>query len=152
MPNTPALVGKGMAGISAGRGVTRSDLRFARRIFEAVGEVVEIPEAWMDAVTALSGSGPAYFFFLMEAMTEAGVRLGLSRPAAQRLVKATAAGAAALALASPEPPGELRRQVTSKGGTTEAALRVFKKRGLAAVLRAGIFAACRRSRQLSRER
>ncbi|MBI1952609.1 MAG: pyrroline-5-carboxylate reductase [Candidatus Omnitrophica bacterium] len=152
MPNTPALVGQGMAGISAGRGVTRADLRFARRIFEAAGQAIEIPEAWMDAVTALSGSGPAYFFFLMEAMIEAGVKLGLSRQAAQRLVKATAAGAAALALAGPQPPRKLRRQVTSKGGTTEAAFRVFKKRGLAAILRAGIFAACRRARQLSRGR
>ncbi len=149
MPNTPALVGAGISAIAPGRRATAAHLKRAERILGAVGEVVRVPERWMDAVTAVSGSGPAYFFHLMEQMTAAGVELGLKPETARRLVLATAAGAAKLA-AGGEDPGALRARVTSKGGTTEAAFRVFRRGRLAQTLRAGIRAAARRSKELSR--
>ncbi len=149
MPNTPALVGAGMAALARGRSAGRQDLRTAEKLFRCVGETVLIPEQWLDAVTAVSGSGPAYFFFLMEQMITAGTRLGLSRQTARRLVLQTARGAAALAMASKEAPKVLRARVTSKGGTTEAAFRVFEEAGLGRILRAGIRAAAQRARRLS---
>ena len=103
----------------------------------------------MDAVTAVSGSGPAYFFYLMEQMVQAGVELGLSRPVARRLAVATSTGEAALA-ARGEEPAALRAKVTSKGGTTEAAFRAFEKARMGKTLRAGIHAAAKRSKELSR--
>ncbi|MBI3333801.1 MAG: pyrroline-5-carboxylate reductase [Candidatus Omnitrophica bacterium] len=150
MPNTAALVGKGIAALSPGRRATGSSLRVAGRIFRGVGEVVQVPERWMDAVTAVSGSGPAYFFFLMEQMITAGVRLGISRETARRLVLATAEGAAELARSSGEDPALLRGRVTSKGGTTEAAFKRFARAGLGPILQAGIRAAAERSKQLGR--
>lgn len=149
MPNTPALVGQGISAVAAGRKATPAHLKTAERLLGAVGEVVRVPERWMDAVTAVSGSGPAYLFYLMEQMIAAGVELGLSRPVARRLALATAAGAAALA-ARGEEPAALRAKVTSKGGATEAAFRVFEKARLGKTLRAGIHAAAKRSKELSR--
>ena len=150
MPNTPALVGAGISAVSAGRAAGRRHLDLAKRIFASVGEVVEAPEAWMNGVTAVSGSGPAYFFFLMEQMEKVGVELGLSPKVARRLALATAEGAARLAGVSGEDPGLLRRRVTSKGGTTEAALRVFKRGRLEQVLKRGIRAAAQRAKGLAR--
>lgn len=149
MPNTPALVGAGISALAPGRRASAGHVKTAERILGAVGEVVRVPERWMDAVTAVSGSGPAYFFHLMEQMIRAGAELGLTRPVARRLTLATAAGAAALA-AQGEDPANLRARVTSKGGTTEAAFRVFGRARLAQGLRAGIRAAAKRSKELSR--
>lgn len=148
MPNTPALVGAGIAAIAPGRCATGQSLKVAGRIFRGVGEVMCVPEGWMDAVTAVSGSGPAYFFFLMEQMIEAGVRLGLPKPAASRLVLATAAGAAELAKNTGGDPAVLRARVTSKGGTTEAAFKVFARDHLGKTIRAGIRAAAARAKKL----
>lgn len=150
MPNTPALVGSGVSAVAKGRFALARDLRLIKRIFSCVGEVVEVPERWMDAVTAVSGSGPAYFFYLMEELIQAGVGLGLPPKAAAALVLATAVGAAKLAVSSGESPALLRARVTSKGGTTEAAFRVFARGKLGKVLRAGVRAACARSRELGR--
>lgn len=149
MPNTPALVGAGISAVAPGRRASAAHLKRAERILKAVGEVVRVPERWMDAVTAVSGSGPAYFFHLMEQMIRAGREIGLSPAVARRLTLATAAGAAALA-ARGEDPAALRAKVTSKGGTTEAAFRVFERAGLARTLRAGVRAAAKRSKELSR--
>lgn len=149
MPNTPALVGKGISAIVPGRSARPAHGRAAGRILACVGQVVPLQERHMDAVTAVSGSGPAYFFFLMEQMVEAGVKLGLKRPVARRLTLATAAGAAELACCSREDPAALRARVTSKGGTTEAAFKVFQRRRLGGILQEGVRAAGRRSRALS---
>ena len=150
MPNTPALALAGISAVAKGRSATGRDLQTAVRIFGCVGEVVRVPEGWIDAVTAVSGSGPAYFFHLMEQMIEGGTRLGLSKEAARRLTLQTALGAAKLANESKEDPRLLRARVTSKGGTTEAAFRVFERAGLSRILRAGIRAAARRAKELSR--
>ena len=148
MPNTPALVRSGISAIAPGRAATAAMIRTAKGIFRGVGEVVEVQERLMDAVTAVSGSGPAYFFFLMEQMIEEGIHLGLSREAARRLVLATAEGAAKLAVSSGETPSLLRARVTSKGGTTEAAFKVFARAGLGRTIRAGIRAAAARAKKL----
>ncbi|MBI3615521.1 MAG: hypothetical protein HY211_03275 [Candidatus Omnitrophica bacterium] len=149
MPNTPALVGAGVTAIAPGRAAIPSMVKIVKRIFQGVGEVLEVPESWMNGVTAVSGSGPAYFFFLMEQMIEAGVHLGLSKQAARQLVLATAEGAAKLAK-SGEEPKLLRARVTSKGGTTEAAFKVYARAGLGKIIRAGIQAAAQRSKKLGR--
>ncbi len=150
MPNTPALVGAGISAVAGGRRANAGHLRLAERIFGCVGKVVRLPERLLDAVTAVSGSGPAYFFYLMERMIEAGVKLGLSKEVARALVLQTAIGAARLAMESKENPGRLRGRVTSKGGTTEHAFRVFRRSRLGETLRRGIEAAARRAKQLGR--
>lgn len=150
MPNTPALVGAGVSALAKGRFARSADMLLTRRVFSCVGEVVEVPERWMDAVTAVSGSGPAYFFYLMEELIRAAVGLGLPPKAAAALVLETAVGTAKLAVSSGESPALLRARVTSKGGTTEAAFRVFAQGKLGKVLRAGVRAACARSRELGR--
>jgi pyrroline-5-carboxylate reductase len=152
MPNTPALVGEGMSAIAGGRYANASHIKVAQRIFACVGEVVRVPEKWMNAVTAVSGSGPAYFFYLMEEMIRAGVELGLPRQVARQLVVETAAGAASMAASSKEEPKGLRAKVTSKGGTTEAAFKVFAKRRLEEIDRARVKAAAKREREISKER
>ena len=149
MPNTPALVKKGISAIARGKSAGPRDLALAGRMFRSVGETVQVQERWMDAVTAVSGSGPAYFFYLMEQMVAAGTGLGLSPSVARRLALATARGAAELAVSGGEAPSILRAKVTSKGGTTEAALKVFKRRGLDGIFREGIRAAARRAKELS---
>ena len=151
MPNTPALIGAGVSAVAPGRRAGAKHLKAVHRIFSSVGSVVQVPERWMDAVTALSGSGPAYFFFLMERMIETGVSLGLSRKVAAALVLQTASGAARLAAESGEDPAMLRARVTSKRGTTEAAFAAFAKFRLAEGLSEGIRAAARRSKELARE-
>lgn len=150
MPNTPALVGAGASGVAAGPNATPGDLQASLALFEAVGIAVEVEESQLDAVTALSGSGPAYVFRLMEAMEQAGVELGLALQVARKLTLQTFLGASRLAIESDEEPGELRRRVTSPGGTTAAALDVFEQQGLAEVLAAGMTRARDRSIELSR--
>ena len=151
MPNTPALVGAGITGAVANVHVTPPQRDLAQRVLAAVGEVVWFDdERHLDAVTALSGSGPAYFFLLLESMIEAGVALGLDADVAKRLAVATAAGAARMA-AGAEGPATLRAQVASPGGTTARALSILDAHGAPAAFRAAIFGASERSRELAAE-
>jgi pyrroline-5-carboxylate reductase len=130
MPNTPALIGQGIAGLFARKAVTDEDRADAVALLAPTGELIWVgEEGHLDAVTALSGSGPAYVFLLLEALLEAGRQMGLPTQAARRLAEQTVAGSAALAAASPDSPAELRRIVTSPGGTTEAAMAVLETRG-----------------------
>jgi len=152
MPNTPALLGAGAAGLYANKNVDAGQRATAQALMEAVGTALWIDdESLMDAVTALSGSGPAYFFLLMEAMEAAALELGLPPEAARRLTLQTAFGAARMALESGVAPAELRAQVTSPGGTTAAALQVFEDAKLRAIVARALTAARDRGRQLSQE-
>ncbi|MFZ0611340.1 MAG: pyrroline-5-carboxylate reductase [Desulfobacterales bacterium] len=151
MPNTPALVLSGVSGMSSNRCATAEDARAARTLLQAVGDVFEFEEEALDAVTALSGSGPAYFFYLVESMAAAGVQVGLEAGAASALAAATLRGAARLLEASAESPAELRRKVTSPGGTTAAAIAVFERLGFKPLVTAAITAAARRAKELSRQ-
>jgi pyrroline-5-carboxylate reductase len=150
MPNTPALVLSAVSGMSFNRFVTEEDARAARTLLQAVGDVIEFEEEALDAVTALSGSGPAYVYYLVESMTEAGIHMGLEPGAAALLAAATLRGSAKLLEASGEPPEELRRKVTSPGGTTAAAIDVFEKRDFKSIIVAAIASATRRAQELSR--
>lgn len=152
MPNTPALVGKGMTALYARPGAEAADRTWAEQVIATTGEWLWVgDEADLDAVTALSGSGPAYVFFFLEAMTEAGMQMGLPRDQAYRLSVGTFAGAAALARASEDPPELLRQRVTSKGGTTEAALRSMEGDRIQALFIKALLAACQRARELGDE-
>lgn len=148
MPNTPALVLAGAAGIALGPGCTDADAAAAQQIFDAVGVTEMVEEHELDAVTALSGSGPAYFFYLVESMVNAAVAEGLEPGAAMRLAAQTFHGASALLRESHESPATLRERVTSKGGTTEAALRHLREGGFESLVREAIRAAAERSREL----
>ena len=148
MPNTPALAGKGAAGMAAGPGSVLDDLATTRGFLEGSGVVVEVEEKQLHAITALSGSGPAYFFLMVEAMTEAGVAQGLSAPEAAKLAAATCAGAGALLEQTGLPAAQLRARVTSKGGTTAAAVASFEDQGLRDIVSRAMKAAADRSREL----
>lgn len=148
MPNTPALVSAGAAGIAPGPGCLKSDIELARRIFEAVGTAEMVEEKDIDAVTALSGSGPAYFFYMVECLIKAAVAEGLDKGAATRLAAQTFQGASKLLCSGTESAEVLRQRVTSKGGTTEAALRQFQEHGFEDIVRAAVRAAAARSREL----
>ncbi len=149
MPNTPALVRSGATALYAGAHVSAEQRRLAESILRAVGLTVWVAdEAQLDAVTALSGSGPAYFFLVMEAMEQAGVALGLSPENARLLTLQTAFGAAKIALESAESPAELRERVTSPKGTTERAIGVLRDAGLEALFGQALAAAAERSREL----
>ena len=150
MPNTPALVEAGMSVLSAGAHATDADLDEAEQLLSAVGQVRRVPESQQDAVTALSGSGPAYFFYLVEAMIDAGILLGLPRAVAADLIVQTAYGAAVMLRESGEHPVQLREAVTSPGGTTIAAVRELERHGVRAALIAAIEAAQQRSVELGR--
>lgn len=150
MPNTAMLVGKGMSGIAAGHHATPADLKTARTIFQAAGEVVEVTEDLLDAVTAVSGSGPAYFFFLVENMIRAGVEMGLSPEVAHKLAVQTAVGSAELLRTSDQPPAELRRRVTSPGGTTHAAISHMESAGVPQAIVDALKAAHKRGRELGK--
>jgi pyrroline-5-carboxylate reductase len=149
MPNTPALVGAGAAGVAKGMYATENDLVTGELILGAVGISVRVEEKFIDAVTALSGSGPAYVFYVTEAMTEAGVAAGLDEALAKKLAMQTVYGAAKLLVESGEEPETLRRKVTSPGGTTEAALKVMTERKLVEIFAEAMRAAEKRSRELS---
>lgn len=152
MPNTPALIRKGMTGLFAAPSVSEADRQLAQRIAQAVGQVQWVgQEALLDAVTAISGSGPAYVFYFLEAMQQAGESLGLTREQAYRLAVATFEGAAALAAASDEPPEVLRQRVTSKGGTTFAATSAMDACDLQAHFMAAIQASSARAAEMARE-
>jgi pyrroline-5-carboxylate reductase len=152
MPNTPALLGAGASALWAGPKVSAEQKQMAQSLMEAVGIALWIDdEPLMDAVTALSGSGPAYFFLLMECMEAAALELGLPAATARALTLQTALGAARMALESGEAPAELRRQVTSPKGTTAAALQVFEDGRYAALVQKALTAARDRGRELSQE-
>jgi len=149
MPNTPAFVGEGMSVMSAGSHASDHDLDRAETLLTGVGKVLRVPESKQDAVTAVSGSGPAYFFYLVEAMAEAGVQLGLTRDIARDLAVQTAVGAAAMMRETGEHPVVLRENVMSPGGTTAAAIRELEAHGVRGAVYAALDAARRRSAELS---
>jgi pyrroline-5-carboxylate reductase len=148
MPNTPALVGAGATAIAAGGHATDADLEAARRIFDSVGKTVVLEESQMDAVTGLSGSGPAYIFLIIEALSDAGVKVGLSRYNALALAAQTVLGSAQLLIETGEHPGRLKDMVTSPGGTAIAGLHTLEAGGLRTTLMNAVEAATNRSREL----
>jgi pyrroline-5-carboxylate reductase len=149
MPNTPALVDEGMSAVAGGTHAGEEHLARAEALFTPVGKVIRVAEDQLDAVTALSGGGPAYFFYLVDAMVEAGVLLGMSRAVAAELIIQTAVGSAVMLRDSGEHPVHLREAVTSPGGTTIAAIRTLDDNGVRAALIAAIEAAHDRSRELA---
>ncbi len=152
MPNTPALIGAGACGLFANAAVTQQQRKLAEEILGAVGDTVWVgDESQMDVVTAVSGSGPAYFFLLMEAMIDAGIAQGLDPDVARRLVLQTALGAARMAREGSDAPKLLRERVTSPNGTTQAAVETFERHGLRAIVAQAIARAGERGRELSAE-
>lgn len=152
MPNTPALVQTGAHGIYASEAVNAQDRELTNQILAATGLTIWVDsEAQIDAVTALSGSGPAYFFYLMESMIRAGKNLGLDEKVATALTLQTALGAAQMAITSSNSPSELRKNVTSPNGTTQAALEVFDRAQISQNIQAALAAAQKRSQELAQE-
>ncbi|HEY4179174.1 MAG TPA: pyrroline-5-carboxylate reductase [Kofleriaceae bacterium] len=150
MPNTPALVGAGATAISAGKHASEADLAAAKAVFDAVGMTVTLEEIHLDAVTGLSGSGPAYIFLILEALADAGVKVGLSRRNAQRLAAQTVMGSAKMLLETDEHPGKLKDMVTSPGGTAIAGLHTLEEGGLRTTLINAVETATKRARELGR--
>ena len=150
MPNTPGAIGQGITGLFAAKGATAADRKRAASLLAALGETLWVKsEGLIDSVTAVSGSGPAYLFLMAEALTEAGIAEGLSRPDAEKLARATVSGAGALLAADKSPAAALRQAVTSPGGTTEAALKVLMADdGLAALMKRAVQAARKRAEEL----
>ena len=151
MPNTPALVLEAASALAPGAAATPEDLELAKRLFAAVGKVVVVEETLMDAVTGLSGSGPAYIFMIIDALSDAGVKVGLSRKVAQLLAAQTVLGAARMVLETHKHPGELKDMVTSPGGTAIAGLHTLEAGGLRTTLINAVEAATRRSMELGRK-
>ena len=149
MTNTPVFVDEAMSAVSAGTHASPEQLAFVEDLLRSVGKVVRVPESQQDAVTALSGSGPAYFFFLVEAMIDAGILLGLPRAVAAELIVQTAVGAAVMLRDSGELPVQLREAVMSPAGTTISAIRVMEDHGVRAAMLAALEAARDRSRELA---
>ncbi|HEX3794822.1 MAG TPA: pyrroline-5-carboxylate reductase [Acidimicrobiales bacterium] len=150
MPNTPALVGAGATAISGGSFSTSADLAWAEDVMSAVGVVVRLPERLMDAVTGLSGSGPAYFFLVAESLIEAGVQMGLTRDISRTLVVETMLGSAKLLAETGQDPEALRAMVTSPGGTTAAGIRSLESRAVRSAFMEAVATATERSRSLLR--
>ena len=148
MPNTPALVGAGAAAVAGGSGATEDDLAWAEGLLSAVGTVVRVPERLLDAVTGLSGSGPAYIFLVAEALIDAGVLAGLPRPTSAALVVQTLLGSARLLAESGQGPEALRAAVTSPGGTTAAGLQALEDRAVRGAFLSAVRAATERSKEL----
>ncbi|WP_203137397.1 pyrroline-5-carboxylate reductase [Microbacterium sp. JZ31] len=151
MPNTPSLVGRGVTGLAAGAGASDEAVRIARRLFETVGTVIEVPEDRIDALSTISGSGPAYVFLLIEELTRAAMADGFDEADARTMAEGTFIGAAALLEQSGEEPAELRRRVTSPKGTTERAIAVLQKADLSGVFREATAAALARAKELAAE-
>jgi len=152
MPNTPCLVEHGAAAFAVGRGASRADSGLVETLFNAVGIVHELPEHLLDAVTGLSGSGPAYVYVMMEALSDGGVRMGLPRSVATALAAQTVLGAAQMLLRTGEHPGVLKDRVASPGGTTIAGLQVLERRGVRSALIDAVEAATLRSQELGSQR
>ena len=150
MPNLPVRVGKGMTGICPGKVTVNGDLILACRIFSFIGKAVVVEEKWMDAVTAVSGSGPAYLFLFIEHFIKAAVSLGLNKELANDLVLQTVKGSMVLLEHQSVEAGDLRAKVTSKGGTTQAAMDVFQKHQLEKVFKSALDAAKKRAKELSK--
>ncbi len=150
MPNTPALVGRGASALAAGSSASDDDLAWAISIFEACGSAVVVSEMQLDAVTGLSGSGPAYIFLIAEALADAGVAAGLPRPIAEQLANQTIYGAGAMLAESGSSANELRAGVTTPAGTTAAGLQVLEQRAVRSALIDAVQAAAERSRELGR--
>ncbi|MQA08312.1 MAG: pyrroline-5-carboxylate reductase [Pseudonocardiaceae bacterium] len=150
MPNTPMLVGEAMSAISAGTHAAPEHLALVEEMLGSVGKVVKLPESQQDAVTALSGSGPAYFFFLVEAMIDAGILLGLPRSVSEKLIIQSAVGASTMLAETGDHPVTLREAVTSPGGTTINAIRELERHGVRAALLGAIEAARDRSIELGK--
>jgi len=148
MPNTPALVREGAAAISPGKGADENDVAMVKRLFDAVGQSVVLAENYLDAVTGLSGSGPAYVFSFIEALIDAGIKVGLPRQEAQSLVLQTVLGSVKLAMETQQNPAELKAMVTSPGGTTIAGMHVLARAGFQGILMDAVEAATNRSREL----
>jgi len=148
MPNTPLMFGAGTTALCRGRYASEEHLNFAERLFRSAGLTVIVEEEMMDAITALSGSGPAYFFYLVEAMTQSAIELGLEPALAKKLASNTGLGAMKMLIQSQQEPQELRRRVTSPGGTTEAAISVLDAEDVKRTFIEAIKSAARRSKQL----
>jgi len=149
MPNTPALVGAGTTAVTRGASTTDDDIQLTRAIFDAVGITVEVEEKLMDAVTGLSGSGPAYCFVIIEALADAGVQMGLPRELSLQLAAQTMLGSARLCLQGDKHPAQLKDMVTSPAGTTAAGLQALEEGKIRATLIAAVEAATKRSRELA---
>ncbi|MBN1526716.1 MAG: pyrroline-5-carboxylate reductase [Candidatus Omnitrophica bacterium] len=150
MPNMPAVIGEAVSSISAGKYAAKRDVNIAKGIFSSIGDVVELNEKLVDSVTAVSGSGPAYFFYLTECLVEAAKELGLADRIAKQLAFKTALGSAKLLSSCGEGPAVLRARVASKGGTTEAAFRVLEKANFKGIVKRAVKRARKRSRELSK--
>jgi pyrroline-5-carboxylate reductase len=148
MPNTPAFVGEGMTAVSKSRTATEEDVALACDLFSAIGRVAVLEEDQMDAATAVSGSGPAYMFHILDGLVAGGIECGLSSEEARLLGAQTMLGAAKMVLSSPKSPEELKREVTTPGGTTEAGLKVMDEKNIRAILMETVAAAASRSREL----
>jgi pyrroline-5-carboxylate reductase len=149
MPNTPCLVGCGASAYSRGPHATEQDAQLVQRLLSNVGTAVEVPEKLLDAVTGLSGSGPAYVYQIIEALSDGGVRMGLPRETATRLAAQTVLGAAQMVLSTGQHPGALKDAVTSPGGTTIAGLHALERGGLRGTLMDAVEAATQRAKELS---
>jgi pyrroline-5-carboxylate reductase len=152
MPNTPALLGQGAAGFARGAGATKADAALVREMLSAVGICEEVDEKLMDAVTGLSGSGPAYIYTVIEAMSDGGVKMGLPREVATRLAAQTVLGAARMVIETGLPPSELRDQVTTPGGTTIEGLHVLEKAHVRKAFMDAVRAATHKSKLLGKRR
>jgi pyrroline-5-carboxylate reductase len=148
MPNTPSSVLEGLSALAIGRGVSEKETRLAHQIFESVGKVVQVDERLMDAVTGLSGSGPAYLYMIIEALADGGVKVGLPRPVAELLAAQTVWGTAQMLMESGEHPGKLKDRVASPGGTTIEGLQALEVGRLRATLIDAVEAATKRSKEL----
>ena len=149
MPNVAAMVGEGAAAVARGHFAKKDDVQYALAILNAVGLAVEVDEKLMDAVTGLSGSGPAYCFVIIEALTDAGVQLGLTRDLAEKLAAQTMLGSARLCLTGKQHPAQLKNMVTSPGGTTAAGLKVLEEGKIRATLMAAVEASVKRAKELA---
>lgn len=152
MPNTPALIANGMTGMTALSGVNESDKKLAEQLLQAVGDILWVADdKAIDAVTSLSGSGPAYVFLFLDALISAGINQGLSQADARKLALKTMQGATELAKISPDSPAVLREKVTSKGGTTAAAIEQFQQHDFAEIVNTAVSAAAKRAAELAKE-
>ena len=150
MPNMAAIIGESISSISPGSSATSDNMKLAKEIFMTVGDVVEVDEEFIDSVTAISGSGPAYFFYMIEALIDAGRAAGLKKDVVRKLVLKTASGSAKLLEILKEDPAAMRAKVTSKGGTTQAAIKVFESGKFKDIIGDAVKAAIARSKELSK--